>query len=150
MSRRTDVTEELTADHRRVERLFAAIGEAPVRAKRRKELADTLTTELMRHSAAEEAYLYPTVRETVPGGDSLADKELADHAGIEGHLRDLEGYDADHERFDALLAVLKAEVAEHVRNEEERLFPRLRRCCSADRLGGLGDDVRRAKRLAGG
>ncbi|ATW53052.1 hemerythrin domain-containing protein [Streptomyces xantholiticus] len=143
-----NVIGELTADHREVDELFARIEQQPVGDKRRRQLADQLTVELVRHSVAEEEYLYPAVRRHVDGGDDLADKELEDHAGVERMLKDLEGLDTDDDQFNHLVAKLKLQVAEHVRDEENRLFPLLAAACTAEELDELGDRIRRAKKTA--
>ncbi|MBY8887242.1 hemerythrin domain-containing protein [Streptomyces sp. PTM05] len=143
-----DVITELTADHREVAGLFSRIETTPVGDKRRRELVDEVTIELVRHSVAEEQYLYPAVREHVEGGAQLADKEIRDHAEVEQLLKDLEGLGADQERFDDLVARLKLTVSAHVQDEEDRLFPALARACTAEELEELGDKVRRAKKTA--
>ncbi|MBT2391830.1 hemerythrin domain-containing protein [Streptomyces sp. ISL-1] len=143
-----NVIVELSTDHREVEALFAKIETQPVGDKRRRELADELTTELVRHSVAEEQYLYPAVREHVEGGDEIADKELADHAAVERLLKVLEGLDAGDPQFDHLVAKLKLDVSAHVRDEEDRLFPLLAAACTPDALDELGDKIRTAKKIA--
>lgn len=62
-----NVIQELTTDHREVDDLFAQIEALPGADQQRRELADRLTMELIRHSVAEEEYLYPTVRRYVDG-----------------------------------------------------------------------------------
>jgi hemerythrin superfamily protein len=143
-----DVIEELTTDHREVEDLFDRIQAEPHGSAERRRLADELTVELVRHSVAEEQYLYPAVREHVEGGNALADKEIEDHAGVERLLKDLEGRDADDERFDRLVAQLRVDVTEHVRDEERRLFPLLAAACPPRVLEELGEKVRTAKKTA--
>ncbi|TQK42389.1 hemerythrin HHE cation binding domain-containing protein [Streptomyces sp. SLBN-118] len=143
-----NVIAELTTDHREVEALFAKIETQPVGDKQRRELADELTMELVRHSVAEEQYLYPAVREHVKGGDEIADKEIADHATVERLLKDLEGLDAHDDEFDHLVAKLRLNVSEHVRDEEHRLFPLLAAACTPDALDELGDKIRTAKKAA--
>jgi hemerythrin superfamily protein len=143
-----NVIAELTTDHREVDELFAKIEAQPVGDSRRRELVDELTVELVRHSVAEEQYLYPAVREHVEGGAALADKELHDHAGVEELLKDLEGRDADDARFDPLVAQLKREVTEHVSDEENRLFPLLAAACTPEALEDLGEKIRKAKKTA--
>ncbi|MGW1273463.1 hemerythrin domain-containing protein [Streptomyces sp. NPDC002491] len=143
-----NVIQELTADHREVDELFAQIESLPEGDPQRRELADRLTMELIRHSVAEEEYLYPTVRRYVDGGDDLADKELADHAEVERMLKELEGLRPGDGRFDSLLMGLKDSVTAHVRDEENQLFPMLADVCSADALEKLGEKVRSAKRHA--
>ncbi|GGW41538.1 hemerythrin [Streptomyces lucensis JCM 4490] len=143
-----NVIQELTTDHREVEEIFGRIEALPPGSKNRKVLADQATMELVRHSIAEESYLYPAVREHVPGGDAIADKELEDHAGAERIMKDLEGLEADDPRFDTLMARLMSEIRSHVTDEEQNLFPKLEQACSADALMDLGDKVRRAKKTA--
>ncbi|MCK7622823.1 hemerythrin domain-containing protein [Streptomyces sp. RS10V-4] len=143
-----NVIAELTKDHREVDALFTRIEAQPAGHKRRRELADELTAELVRHSVAEEQYLYPAVRKHVADADSLADQEIEDHAQVERLLKDLEGREADDAGFDALVAQVKAAVTEHVRDEEERLFPMLAASCSPQTLAELGDKVRTAKKTA--
>ncbi|MFD4031184.1 hemerythrin domain-containing protein [Streptomyces sp. NPDC058637] len=118
------VIEELTTDHREVEELFAKVEVQRVGDQQRRKPADELTIELVRHSVAEGMHLYPAVRE---------------HG---------EGLPADHPRFDDLVARLKLEVSEHVRDEEDRLFPMLAAACTPQDLDQLGDRIRAAKMTA--
>lgn len=143
-----NVIAELTTDHREVDELFEKIESRPVGDQQRRKLADKLTIELVRHAVAEEMHLYPAVREHVESGDKIADKELSDHATVEQHLKDLEGLAADDPQFNHLVAKLKLEVSEHVRDEEQRLFPLLAAACTPEVLDELGDKVRTAKKTA--
>jgi hemerythrin superfamily protein len=143
-----DVIAELTGDHEEVEQIFTNIEALPSGDSRRKEYADRATMELVRHSVAEEAYLYPAVRQHLAGGDALADSELADHAAAERTMKDLEGCAADHPDFDMLIAKLMSEIREHVMDEETNLFPRMRENCTPEMLTDLGDKVRQAKKTA--
>ncbi|MGW7053613.1 hemerythrin domain-containing protein [Streptomyces sp. NPDC054887] len=143
-----DVITELTTDHQEVEELFTNIEELPAGDSQRKVYADQVTMELVRHSVAEEAYLYPAVREHVPGGDALADKELEDHAEAERTMKDLENYEADDPQFDMLVGKLMTEIRTHVLDEENNLFPRLREACTPEMLNELGEKVRQAKKTA--
>lgn len=143
-----NVIDELKADHREVEEFFAKIEALPPGDKNRKVYADQATMELVRHSVAEEEYLYPAVRAHVPGGDELADKEIEDHSEAERIMKDLESREADNPEFDQLIASLMSDVRAHITDEEENLFPKLRASCPADALAELGDKVRRAKKTA--
>ncbi|MEV7689761.1 hemerythrin domain-containing protein [Streptomyces bungoensis] len=143
-----NVIQELTTDHREVEEIFGRIEALPPGSKERKVLADQATMELVRHSVAEEAYLYPAVRKHVKGGDALADKELEDHAEAEQLMKDLEGLEPDDPQFDTCMARLMSEIRSHVTDEEENLFPQLQAVCPPEALDELGDKVRRAKKTA--
>ncbi|MFE0190507.1 hemerythrin domain-containing protein [Streptomyces sp. NPDC059008] len=143
-----DVIKELTTDHREVEELFKQFEDAPPGSEERRRLVDVLTIELVRHSVAEEEYLYPAVREHVEGGDALADKELADHARVEQLLKDLQQRAATDLDFDRLVVKLRTEVTAHVDDEENRLFAQLRTDVHPYVLEELGNKVRQAKKKA--
>lgn len=143
-----NVIDELVTDHREVEEIFGKIEALPPGDKNRKVYVDQATMELVRHSVAEEAYLYPAVREHVAGGDALADKEIEDHSQAEQIMKDLESCQADDPQFDTLTGRLMSEIRAHVRDEEENLFPRLRASCPPEALDRLGDKVRQAKKTA--
>lgn len=143
-----NVIDELVTDHREVEEMFGRIEALPYGDKDRKLHADRATMELVRHSVAEEMYLYPAVREHVAGGDAIADREIDDHSKAEQIMKDLEGCDADDPEFDRLIGMLMAEVRSHIADEEQNLFPNLRAACPPEALDALGDKVRQAKKLA--
>lgn len=143
-----DVIAELTTDHQEVEDLFGRIDALPAGDKQRKVYAEQAVIELVRHSVAEEMYLYPAVRQVLPDGDTIADKEIEDHAEAERTMKDLEGVDADEPEFDRLIGKLMTEIRSHIRDEEDSLFPRLRSAASEDELMKLGDEVRQAKKTA--
>lgn len=98
MTDQQDVIDVLTHDHREVEELFDEIEQATDAGERR-ELTDQVITELVRHSVAEEQYLYPAAREYIPDGDALVDGEIADHNEVEEALKALEDIDADDPDF---------------------------------------------------
>lgn len=138
----------LALDHREVEDLFGRIEALPPGDKDRKVYADRATIELVRHSVAEEEYLYPAVREHLPDGDALADREIEDHSTAEQIMKDLESCEAGDAEFDRLVGQLMSDVRAHIADEEGNLFPRLRTACTPEALDELGDKVRRAKKTA--
>lgn len=143
-----NVVEELMADHREIEEIFARIQAMSGRGQELRDLVDEVTIELVRHSVAEEQYLYPAVREHLGGGDRLADKEIEDHGRIEKILKQLEKMNTGDAQMSPVLQQLMEEVAAHIQDEEDNLFPMMRRTCSAETLDALGDKVRRAKAMA--
>ncbi|GGK91850.1 hemerythrin [Streptomyces flaveus] len=148
MAHEGNVITELTTDHREVEEIFGRIEALPPGDKNRKVYADQATMELVRHSVAEEEYLYPAVRQYLPNGDTVADKEIDDHSKAEQIMKDLESCEAGDAEFDRLIGMLMSEVRSHIADEEENLFPMLRTTASAGALDELGDKVRQAKKLA--
>ncbi|MBA3618143.1 MAG: hemerythrin domain-containing protein [Actinomycetota bacterium] len=146
-----DVIEILTHDHREVEAMFAeleslrgATGEAG--RDRRKDLVDQVTIELVRHSVAEEAEVYPAVKDNV--SDAEAEQAKHEHAEAEETLKRLEGLQPDDPSFDEQLATLMREIREHVAKEEGEMFPHLRQVLSQDELVELGAKVESVKKIA--
>lgn len=142
-----DIIEVLTQDHREVEEIFDSL-EGASGPEERADRVEEVTIELVRHSVAEEQWLYPTVREAVDGGDEIADKEIADHAEVEQLLKDLEGMSASSPGYAPKVKALIADVREHLADEENNLFPKLRSACAASQLRDLGEKVEAAKRSA--
>jgi hemerythrin superfamily protein len=142
-----DVVGVLTHDHREVEELFAQV-EVTTDPKKLRKLTDQVITELIRHSDAEEQYLYPAVRDHVPGGDQLADKEIKDHNKVEEALKTLEKMDTDEPTFIHTFRQMSNEVRAHIKEEEDELFPQLREHATTDQLRELGDKIQTAKKMA--
>jgi hemerythrin superfamily protein len=142
-----DLISAIVTDHREVEHVFAELEQEKAPATRR-ELTDHVITELVRHSVAEEQYLYPTAREVLPDGDKIADHETQEHAEAEKLMKRLEGVDATDSKFDQLLGELMSAIRHHMRDEEDDLLPKLAAHCDAGRLQELGDKFARAKRIA--
>jgi hypothetical protein len=88
------------------------------------------------------------VRRLVPGGDDIADKEISEHSEIEQALKDLESVAATDADFGTVTRRLRDEVLEHVREEENTLFPALVEHASKEDLLELGEQVQTAKRVA--
>lgn len=147
MSDQRDVVEVLTYDHREVEDLFGQIESVTTR-EQLSDLVDQVTMELVRHSVAEEQYLYPAVRETVADGDELADREIAEHAEVEQTLKDLEGLKAGDRNYSDTVKALISDVRQHVLEEEGELFPRLVAASTAAQLQELGRKIETAKKVA--
>ncbi|QKV91866.1 hemerythrin domain-containing protein [Streptomyces sp. NA02950] len=132
-----DVVELLTADHRQVQELFDGYRNAGDPAQRRR-LVERITVEVVRHSVAEEAHLYPTVRTALPDGDEVADEEIEELAEAARILADLDALDPRDREFDPLVRRLMDVVSMHIRGEEDLVFPELRERLTPEELLALG------------
>ncbi|WP_088290558.1 hemerythrin domain-containing protein [Kineosporia sp. A_224] len=142
-----DVITELVVDHREVEELFARL-EGPLSPEDRQDALEHLVAELVRHSVAEEAWIYPAMRDRLDDGNAIADRETAEHHEVELMLKELEGTDPHSPASRPVLEALMTAVRGHVAEEEKQLFPALRAVYSAEELHDLGDKVRTAKKAA--
>jgi hemerythrin-like domain-containing protein len=145
----TDAIAYLKADHRAVERLFRAYEKAGDRALRTKrKLVDDMVRELVQHSAIEEQVFYPAARREVPSSTDDVLESLEEHHIVKWLLSELVGMDPADERFNAKVTVLVENVRHHIRDEEHDLFPVVRAHVGRKALVELGDQLRKAKRLA--
>ncbi|WP_202805934.1 hemerythrin domain-containing protein [Actinopolymorpha alba] len=144
-----DMIDVLVADHRELRQLFTQVERDKGQpAKRRRQLADVVIAELVRHEAAEGRYLYPTARRVIPNGDTLADQELSEHAEAEKTMKQLQRAKPSTPEFERLLDSLMQRTREHLRQEESEVFPKLREACSKEELRELGRKVEVAKAAA--
>ncbi|MGY0057283.1 hemerythrin domain-containing protein [Streptomyces sp. LZ34] len=144
MPQQHDVVDLLTADHREVQGLFEGY-RASADPGERRLLVERITVEIVRHSVAEEQYLYPTVRKALPNGDEVAEQEMEELSEAERILGDLEQLDAADRRFDALVRELYDVVSMHIRGEEDVIFPELRERLTPEERMALGLRVGEAK-----
>ena len=142
-----DVVDILTEDHREMLELLAQIESTPD-AERRRDLADTVIAEVMRHAVAEEMYVYPAVEKHMPGGAEEVEHDKREHDEIVQLMKKVEDVDAADPRFMQLVLELEANLRHHAGDEERDQFPQLRAHIPADELVRLGEKVEGAKKLA--
>jgi hemerythrin superfamily protein len=142
-----DVVDELTSDHHEALELLDRIGSTQDQQQRR-DLADTVIGEVVRHSVAEEMYVYPAMRDHVPGGKDLVEHDADEHKELEAVMKRLESADTTDERFDDLVREMTEKLRHHAQDEEDEQFPRLREQLPRETLVELRGKVDRAKQLA--
>ena len=143
----TDVVDELTTDHREATALLDQILTTGDAADRR-DMADTVITELVRHSVAEEMYVYPVIEDVFPDGKQVVQHDIEEHKELERTMKDLEGCAADDPRFPALVSELRDQLHHHATDEETEQFPQLRARVSREQLVKMREQVQTAKKLA--
>jgi hemerythrin superfamily protein len=144
-----DAIELLEADHRSVEDLFAKFEALTERAEKgQQELVDRITAELITHAAIEEQLFYPAVRAALPDLDLDVREGLEEHHVAETVLAELQHLDSTHERFRPKVLVLIESVRHHVEEEEQELFPEVRKGMDAETLEELGRAMAEAKERA--
>ncbi len=151
MDEQRDVIEILSHDHREVEQMFAeldalsnAVDEES--SSRRKDLAEQVVIELVRHAVAEEAAVYPKVKEKVSEAETEHAKR--EHAEAEASMKRLEKLSPQDPAFEAELRTLMAEIREHVAEEEGQMFPHMRAVFSQEELVKMGQQVEAVKKIA--
>jgi hemerythrin superfamily protein len=145
------VIDILKQDHREAEQMFAELmllngqtGEEDL--KRRKDLADQVVIELVRHSVAEEAEVYPRVKERV--SDAEAEHAKHEHAEAEETMNRLDKLGPTDPEFEVVLNELIREIREHVAEEEGQMFPHMEQIFSPQELVEMGEKVEAVKKIA--
>jgi hemerythrin superfamily protein len=143
----TDVVDILTSDHQSMLELIGQIESTPD-AEQRRDLADTVIAEVMRHAVAEEMYVYPAIEEHVPDGKAEVEHDKKEHDEIVQVMKRMEDVDAAEPRFMELVRELEAQLRHHAGDEETDQFPKLRANIPREKLVELGEKVETAKKLA--
>jgi hypothetical protein len=134
-----DVLQILTAQHAEVDELLEKLeGGKGDRAALFGQLAD----ELAAHAAVEEKIFYPAAM--TPQTSDMLHESVEEHLEIKRLIADMLELDPrrDADTFDAKLSVLKENVSHHAHEEEEeKLFPKLRKILSAEDRAALGNEV---------
>jgi hemerythrin superfamily protein len=143
----TDVVDELTTDHREVLALLGRIAASANPAEKR-DLADTVIAEVVRHSVAEEMYVYPAMREHLPEGEKEVQHDIEEHKRLEETMKQLEAVDASEPRFEQLVRQMTEQLRHHAHDEESEQFPQLRAQVPHEQLVSLREKVNTAKKVA--
>jgi hemerythrin-like domain-containing protein len=152
------VFEVLTRDHEQVRQMLAELesgptalaGASPGQLAERKEKVQTLVMEESRHEAAEQMYLWPAVRDRVPGGGHLADQAVGqEQEGAEVRYS-LDQADAGDPEFEGLVGEFIAASRDHIAYEEDQVWPGLRASLSEAEASELGSKIAQAKQTAPG
>jgi hemerythrin-like domain-containing protein len=141
-----DVVDILTTDHQEVLELVGRIPTA--NPQERRDMADTVIAELMRHSVAEEMFVYPAMREHLPDGEQAVQHDTDEHQQLVEVMKRLEGLDSAEPEFLQALSELEAVLRDHVSDEETEQFPQLRSAIPHEQLVSIGKKVELAKKAA--
>jgi hemerythrin superfamily protein len=134
-----DVVDLLKRDHRDVEQLFGAFERDP-----QPSIADEICAQLELHTAAEEHFVYPALRERVSDGKKLADEAEHEHAEarqIIGRVKRT----SDPQHLADVVAELQKAIEHHVEEEEETVFPKMESDLGKIELEAIGANVQEFK-----
>jgi iron-sulfur cluster repair protein YtfE (RIC family) len=137
LTKTLDVLDLLTTQHTEVDQLFAKLEKGKGnKAALFLELADKLAA----HATVEEKIFYPAAM--MEKTKDLLMESVEEHLEIKRTLADMLALDPESDEFDAKLSVLKENVSHHAHEEEEdKLFPMLRKQMDADQRAALGNEV---------
>lgn len=142
-----DVVDVLTTDHHEVLDLLQQI-KTSTNTEERRDLADTVISELVRHSVAEEMFVYPAMRKHLPDGEEAVEHDIKEHKELELTMTKLEAVSAEDPEFVQLLGQLETVLRDHVQDEEAEQFPGLRAQVPREELVEIAKKVEAAKKIA--
>jgi hypothetical protein len=141
-----NVVDLISREHRELLALCAELTADGTDAARRRSIAQVLSAGLSRHLSAEEQYLYPAVRTTVPDGDTLVQREIAEDRALLEALRLLEA--ADDDNREARAEDVGRRLTRHSDAAAGELFPLLLQMAPVEDLIRLGNRVELAEEAA--
>jgi len=139
----------LRADHAKVTDLFEQFEKARDDARKQK-LAQTICMELTVHAQIEEEIFYPATREALPKEDDLLDEAEVEHAGAKDLIAQIEAGSPADDKWDAKVTVLGEYIKHHVKEEQNEMFPKVRKTKLDLKALGAQLAARKEELLAGG
>jgi hemerythrin superfamily protein len=130
----------LKEQHREVEELFEEFESAGEGAKKTKErVCKQIADALALHAEIEEKIFYPEAKQAAEDAEDLLREAVEEHLAVKKLIADIMESSLDDPQYEAKLTVLKEQVEHHVEEEEQDLFPKVKKACSKEQLEDMGD-----------
>ena len=142
---RIDAVTLLTADHKKVKKLFQdfeKLKDGDGSTNEKSAIVQEICMELTVHTKVEEEIFYPAVRESIDD-DDLMDEADVEHAGAKSLITELEAMKPGDDHYDAKVTVLGEYIDHHVKEEHEEMFPKAKKA-KVD-MAQLGERIMRRK-----
>src|SRR5690606_35891345 len=91
----------------------------------------------------EEELFYPSVKDEVNDSEDLVNEAIVEHSSAKELVKQISTMKGDEELFDSKVLVLKELIEHHVEEEEDEMFPKVRK--SALDLESLGEEIAEVK-----
>jgi hemerythrin superfamily protein len=124
-----DAISLLTEDHKAVQKQFKEfekLKEDGVSDDEKGSIVKQVCMALTIHAQIEEEIFYPTVREAI-GDDDLMDEAEVEHMGAQETIAQLQSMEPGDELYDARFIVLGEYVAHHIKEEQDEMFPKVKK-----------------------
>lgn len=135
-----NITEIISMDHRKVDTLFMEI-EKTDDPQKLQEFFGQLYKDLSVHAEAEEQVVYPAVRSYYGNTQELYDEQ----AEMKQMLAQIKALNPSASNFKEQIKQLKQAVQDHVRQEENDMFPQIRRNLSEAQMEQMATQFKSAK-----
>lgn len=137
----------LTEDHNTVKKLLnkfeqLAENESNSSSEEKAELVKKICTELTIHAQIEEEIFYPAVRGAIDD-NPIMDEADVEHAAVKELITQLESMTPEDDHYDAKVTVLGEQVGHHITEEQDEMFPKVKK--SRLDLEALGAELMQRK-----
>jgi hemerythrin superfamily protein len=131
----------LKSDHQEVSAFVQKYesGKDRSRDSAKKALAEKICRELTVHATIEEEILYPAIAEQVEDAVDLVEEARVEHSSVKSLIRQIQESEPGDAQYDAKVTVLGEYVKHHVKEDEGKIFPRMRK--SGVDLTALGQQL---------
>jgi hemerythrin superfamily protein len=128
-SRAPNAIAMLKQDHEAVAELVDKYerGKSRLSPARKQQLAQEICRRLTIHATIEEELFYPAAREQVRGLDDMLDEAEIEHDTVKELIATVENSAPDDELYDARIKVIGEYVKHHVKEEQNEIFPKVRK-----------------------
>jgi iron-sulfur cluster repair protein YtfE (RIC family) len=133
----------LMKDHKAVASLFEQV-KATESEEKHWQLFEQIRTELETHTHIEETIFYPRIRQYEDLKDIVLEG-LEEHKQVKTLIREIGNLVESSEKLDAKLKVMGENVEHHVDEEENEMFPKVRKVMTNMELEELGAQLEAAK-----
>jgi hemerythrin superfamily protein len=153
-TRRTDLMDALsllTADHNRVRGLFARFqaAEEEKDTDNMMELAAKIIVELEVHTTIEEEIFYPEIKGADEEIKDTVDEGVEEHHVAKTLIEEIQGLTPEDDAWAAKMKVLIESVEHHAEEEEQELFPEVRKAFDKASLEDMGERLEARKAALG-
>lgn len=126
-STKQNVINLLIDDHEKVKKLFKEFEKLSKKNDASKvEIANQICMELTVHALAEEEVFYPVARRAISDNDMMNEADV-EHDSAKDLIAQIQSMSSNDEMYDAKVTVLGEYIDHHVKEEENEMFPKVRK-----------------------
>jgi hemerythrin superfamily protein len=144
-AKKNDVLSLLSEDHKHVLSLFKEFEKLRGHKNsddKKKQIVQQICVDLTIHAKAEEEFFYPAARQVIKDQE-ITDEAYVEHSTAKELIQQLQTMRPSDDYYDAKVLVLQEYISHHIKEEEEKIFPAMKKA-KMD-LESLGEEVAHCK-----